>query len=470
MPRGRPMAPLELSDELRSVACQHEPRRSLPNGLVECAKMALACAEGTPNCAVVARMQVSNTTVGKWCEPYRIYDHEGLLDNIRSSPQHDYLERPRMSRKIPRYWVAIFLFFGTCSVAISQTQYPSCKTMPEEHRRVHETLLEYAVLAAAAYRTDDQWSSESLPDECPLEVRRRIENNPIRVEAIPDSILNAAKDALVQRAQECRMPEPKIEFEGKNVTCATGNVFQRLSLAFRYFSGSSKILTVDPTVRLLSGSGTLLKVFTKEEIEEMKIERKGTGETIYGVQGTDITKLVKAIKHFNTSIQQLTEGSCLFDFAVEVSKHFFTSHGLTDAGESSSTNAIVGHSLGGAIAQHVGLQQDLQTLIRRHDREATFRAYSFNSIGVNPVSQLPPHQKRIYSTGFYGDVLDILQLLPAIDTVQPGQRFRYGTHLRSISDWQSEGAIKRHGIRRVQEEICRCLDGTGTYEYGPYAD
>lgn len=375
-----------------------------------------------------------------------------------------------MSHKTPPF-VAIFLFLGTCLVAFSQTQYPSCETMPEEHRRLHETLLEYAVLAAAAYRSDDQWSSETLPDECPLDVKQRIENTQIRVQPIPDAILNAAKDALVQRARECRTPEPNIAFEGENVSCATGNVFQRLSLAFRYFSGARRILTVDPMVRLLSGSGALLKVFTTEELEQMKLETPGeNGEAIYGVQGTDITDLIKAIKQFNTSIQQLTEGSCLFDFAVEVSKHFFTSHGPTDNGAVANSNAIVGHSLGGAVAQHVGLHQDLQTLIRRYNSEATFRAYSFNSIGVEPTSQLPPHQKRIYSTGFYGDVLDILQLLPAIDTVQPGQRFRYGTHLKSISDWQSDGAIERHQIKRVQEEICRCLDGTGTYDYRPYAD
>ena len=84
------MAPLELSDEQRSELASISRSRSLPNGLVERAKIVLACAEGTPNCAVAARMGVSNATVGKWRARYRTYGLEGLHDELRSGRPRTY--------------------------------------------------------------------------------------------------------------------------------------------------------------------------------------------------------------------------------------------------------------------------------------------------------------------------------------------------------------------------------------------
>ena len=84
------MAPLELSDEQRSELASISRSRSLPNGLVERAKIVLACVEGTPNCAVAARMGVSNATVGKWRARYRTYGLEDLHDELRSGRPRTY--------------------------------------------------------------------------------------------------------------------------------------------------------------------------------------------------------------------------------------------------------------------------------------------------------------------------------------------------------------------------------------------
>ena len=84
------MAPLELSDEQRFELASISRSRSLPNGLVERAKIVLACVEGTPNCAVAARMGVSNATVGKWRARYRTYGLEDLHDELRSGRPRTY--------------------------------------------------------------------------------------------------------------------------------------------------------------------------------------------------------------------------------------------------------------------------------------------------------------------------------------------------------------------------------------------
>ena len=90
MPRGRPIAPLELSDEQRSEVTSISRSRSLPSGLVERAKIILACAEGTPNSAVAARMGLSNATVGKWRKRYRERGLEGLHDELRPGRPRTY--------------------------------------------------------------------------------------------------------------------------------------------------------------------------------------------------------------------------------------------------------------------------------------------------------------------------------------------------------------------------------------------
>ena len=58
MPRGRPVAPIVLSEneevELRNLA--HS--RTLPHSLVQRAQIVLACAEGIPGSAVTRRLGV----------------------------------------------------------------------------------------------------------------------------------------------------------------------------------------------------------------------------------------------------------------------------------------------------------------------------------------------------------------------------------------------------------------------------
>lgn len=84
MPRGRPAAPLALDsnekDQLLSIARS----RSLPHGIVQRARIVLACAEGEPHIAIANRLGVSNMTVGKWRRRYREQGLEGLHDELRS--------------------------------------------------------------------------------------------------------------------------------------------------------------------------------------------------------------------------------------------------------------------------------------------------------------------------------------------------------------------------------------------------
>ena len=90
MPRGRPIGPLELNDEQQSELTSISRSRSLPSSLVQRAKIILACAEGTSNVAVAARMGLSNATVGKWRKRYRERGLAGLHDELRPGRARTY--------------------------------------------------------------------------------------------------------------------------------------------------------------------------------------------------------------------------------------------------------------------------------------------------------------------------------------------------------------------------------------------
>lgn len=84
MPRGRPIAPLVLSDDEKSQLMSIALSRTLPHGVVRRAQIVLACAKGETNTSIAQRMHLTNATVGKWRQRYRDYGLEGLHDELRA--------------------------------------------------------------------------------------------------------------------------------------------------------------------------------------------------------------------------------------------------------------------------------------------------------------------------------------------------------------------------------------------------
>ena len=82
--RGRPKAPLVLTEaergELRALAT----RRKTAQAVALRARIVLACAEGVDNNAVAERLKVTKQTVSKWRGRFVKYRRDGLLDAPRS--------------------------------------------------------------------------------------------------------------------------------------------------------------------------------------------------------------------------------------------------------------------------------------------------------------------------------------------------------------------------------------------------
>jgi len=81
--RGRPKAPLVLSEEERDILSRWARRPNSPQALALRAKIVLACAEGKTNQVVAAELKCSGATVGKWRSRFVRKRLKGLHDEPR---------------------------------------------------------------------------------------------------------------------------------------------------------------------------------------------------------------------------------------------------------------------------------------------------------------------------------------------------------------------------------------------------
>ena len=81
---GRPRTPLVLADDQRVQLASISKSTSMPHGLVQRARIVLACADGLSNKAVAESVRTTPQTVGKWRRRFIEQGIEGLHDEIRS--------------------------------------------------------------------------------------------------------------------------------------------------------------------------------------------------------------------------------------------------------------------------------------------------------------------------------------------------------------------------------------------------
>jgi len=83
MRTGRPLLPITVTDEQRSMLEGWVRRPKTGQALALRAKIVLACAEGKPNGVVARQVRVRQQTVGKWRSRFVSKGLEGLLDEPR---------------------------------------------------------------------------------------------------------------------------------------------------------------------------------------------------------------------------------------------------------------------------------------------------------------------------------------------------------------------------------------------------
>ena len=90
MPRGRQLPPVVLTDEQREQVTALSESTSMPYGLVQRARIVLACAQGLTNSAVAKRLAVSPSAVGKWRRRFIERGVQGLHDELRPGRPRTY--------------------------------------------------------------------------------------------------------------------------------------------------------------------------------------------------------------------------------------------------------------------------------------------------------------------------------------------------------------------------------------------
>lgn len=83
MRTGRPIPPLSITEEQRSMLENWVRRPKTAQALALRARIILACAQGKPNGVVARQVKVRQQTVGKWRSRFRSKGLEGLLDEPR---------------------------------------------------------------------------------------------------------------------------------------------------------------------------------------------------------------------------------------------------------------------------------------------------------------------------------------------------------------------------------------------------
>ena len=325
----------------------------------------------------------------------------------------------------------------------------------------HATSLKYAAFAEMAYELPGNHDID-LRRYCPNSNMPNIES-PIQIEMQNISrenldIIELNEEICPESSEGCIKTLKDSITNEEIFTCETQrDLTERIAISFSYVRNNERLslLTKIIIVGVTSLTGN-------EEVRIMRLQPVGSpiDEYIIGVQGTDASRIIPML---NSSVMELIENSCTFELSVEVAKQFLNP--CDNDNNNVNDYTILGHSLGGAVAQYVKGQPDLESIVRECSNDAQFRAYSFNSIGVDRAERSQNGHANTYSVRVAGEFLE--QLETEFNREQIGHIFRYGDRSQSELELSLGERLRRHKISTVRREICRCYGGGGEFEYAP---
>ncbi len=363
--------------------------------------------------------------------------------------------------KIINFLLATAILIAPMSISAAQGQplerqyCPGPGGSPEE-RAEHETILQQAILAELTYGGTAN-ANRDTGDVCP---GGQLSWSPPRdqwsIRPVPENVIQDA----VTAARERFGGEFSISEDGY-VSCQN-DVTETDRIVGAYdFAVANGWLSLVVTIGVILVDGTV-------ETEGLEVLRliNDEGDRILGVQGTDPWRFEQWVASYNDLIGR----GCMFPFSVELAGAFFTPENVESMFveldmEDSGRFGTVGHSLGGAVVQHLMVQREfgdaLEHLRRYRGDEFEFRAYAFNSFGV--TGDIPPESPTgwLTSVRVAGEVVerteqDIERYLPEEHwRRQVGNIYRYGSNGGSLID-----QFRLHRVAAVKRAVCGCLDGT----------
>ena len=198
-------------------------------------------------------------------------------------------------------------------------------------------------------------------------------------------------------------------------------------------NSSNSIVSWLAKVGIRLGRELLVGVEEEVGVTKLALDSAGTTDDVLTLRGTDFTRL----QQVSSSLRDIMGDSCVFDVAALVVKH------------DHATDSVIGHSLGGAIAQHTANELDCGRTIERY-----IVSYSYNGIGLD---QTTPSLSCLHSYNVEGEFAQ--HIGRAIGRNQAGNVTRF--HPEDNSTWRSRGPIERHKLETVRDAICNCMNGHG---------
>lgn len=359
-------------------------------------------------------------------------------------------------------WIAglcLTTFYAT-SFANAQNEIPC----PGAYAHDHQAILEHAALAELTYAKPQRDPYEiSIYRYCSAPHRQQDSEGQrtVEVREIPDYVIDVAAKRITNHYEEKEQKIAIVQLQNNGDTlyaCERNlTLFQRLAIGFKWMQLGDR-LALSYTFGVVVGvAGTALG--GNEEIKLIELRRPTPSgkptyeELVLGVQGTDPTRL----RLWVSSVQRMIGDSCTFGFAREVTRSFFEKH---DVDFENRRAALVGHSLGGAVVQHIGDTMPLSGIAQGRQDVSNLLGYSFNSFGIPGDLRHGTHHKDVHSIVVAGEVLEQL----VTGTTQIGYQYRYDPAASPIQRWTQQ--LYRHKISTVQQKVCGCLDGGGlTYQF-----
>lgn len=349
-------------------------------------------------------------------------------------------------RKFISFTFLIFTFHSGLAGATNSQIYDA---------EIHETLLRYAGLAGIAYGDpgeiycldpkNDNSETPPKPNDCPSEIEK------VTVNTLPISkYIDRSRDNEGSKGIEILKDNSTGE---EFITCSSGEgLLERIAIAINFVSRNDEI-SILPKIAIV-----VSQIPTKyEELKVVTLQQEGSEGSVFGIQGTNFWRF----KQIRTSIQKLIGNSCAFDVVVDVARNFFSdcrNKSITKM----DTYSIVGHSLGGAVAQYVAHKfGDSTGFMTECNNDVNFQAYSFNSIGMRNRAVRDSGNENINSVRIAGEILE--RLGTKLNRRQIGKKIRYGGQLNQPS-WNE---LKLHEISTVKKVINHCLSGKGFFKYTP---
>ena len=165
-------------------------------------------------------------------------------------------------------------------------------------------------------------------------------------------------------------------------------------------------------------------------------------DTVTAVPGTNFT----SPPEWGTSVTDLHERSCLFDFMLAMARNILAGN--------NEPYAFAGHSLGGSVAQYVA--QQLALPLER------FQAYAFNGIGIDVCRGINPMNLQ----SFYVAGDPVVNIGEHAGRVQGGAILQYTPpeatgFLGHIEYWWEVLTFWWHRRPGVQQALCDCMNERG---------